>query len=76
MAKQPASNEEMDECYAQIAPVDEARVHEVQRPNIQTPTDPRGGFTHNPEFELNDAWSGGHIWNSKSGNHTNHFVRN
>jgi hypothetical protein len=56
-----------------IRPKGEQEPTDFQRPNC-TCTDPRGGFKHSPEFEIQGSIDGGGIWSSSSGNSANRFV--
>ena len=53
---------------------DQAERADWQRPDITTPADPRGGFRHNPEFEIVGSIDNGGTWSSKTGNTRNRFV--
>lgn len=52
---------------------DEAAQSQVQRPTF-SPTDPQGGFTDNPEFEIMGSFDNGGTWNSRTGTTRNPFV--
>lgn len=53
---------------------EQAEQADVQRPTIATPADPRGGFGHNPEFEISGSIDQGNIWSSTEGNQRNRFT--
>ena len=58
---------------AHIVSRDEAEQADFQRPDCDVPSDPRGGFSHDPEFEIQGQFDGGTTFNSKTGNYRNPF---
>jgi hypothetical protein len=63
-----------DYCQPYVQSEAEAQPSQWQRPDIDLPADPRGGFGHSPEFEIAGSIDNGNIWSSTNGNVRNRFT--